>query len=210
MPKTDFGSRLRSGFEQNGGFDMRRVLIALAAMVVLATPSWAGGGGGFFGTWADSTDAGNTYGLGGFFEIDLGTSWDMQFRGTRYIEFSTDFIVPGDDDASSQVFDVTVLELGVTYNFNSKGSLVPYVGGGFSYMLFDLEPPVLGELKDEGGFYALGGVEIAFGETWGLFVAGMYRNVKATLKGDDLGFQPVNHENNMSGGAVNVGLKFNW
>jgi hypothetical protein len=38
----------------------------------------------------------------------------------------------------------------------------------------------------------------------------MYRNVKATLKGDDLGFQPINRELNMSGAAVNVGLLFTW
>ncbi|MGB3562366.1 MAG: outer membrane beta-barrel protein [Thermoanaerobaculia bacterium] len=194
---------------------MRRVLIALAAVVILAAPSWAkGGGAGFFGTWADSTDAGNTYGGGGIVEFGLGAHWDMQFRGTRYVEFSTDFLLPFDDGdvdgVRSQDFDVTVLELGVAYNFNSSGNLVPYVGGGFSYLLFDLDPPQAGEIKDEGGFYALGGVEIALGETWGLFVEGMYRNVKATLKGDDLGFQPVDHEVNMSGGAVNVGLKFNW
>jgi hypothetical protein len=189
---------------------MRRVLIALAAVVMVAAPSWAGGGGGFFGTWADSTDAGNTYGLGGILEFDLGKKWDMEFRGTRYVEFSTEFVVPGDEVSSSQDFDLTVLELGVAYNFNAKGSIAPYVGGGFSYLLFDLDPPQLGEITDEGGFYALGGVEFAISETWGFFVEAMYRNSKATLKGDDLGFQPVDHEVNMSGGAVNVGLKFNW
>ena len=189
---------------------MRRVLIALAAVVVLAAPSWAGGGGGFFGTWADSADAGNTYGGGGILEFGLSPHWDIEFRGSRYVEFSTDFFLPGDVDKHSQDFDVTVLEIGVAYNFNSSGSIVPYVGGGFSYWLFDLDPPQAGEMKDEGGFYALGGVEIALGETWGLFAEGMYRNSKATLKGDDLGFQPVDREVIMSGGAVNVGLKFNW
>ncbi|MEE9561474.1 MAG: outer membrane beta-barrel protein [Thermoanaerobaculia bacterium] len=192
---------------------MRRVLIALAAVVLLAAPSWAGGGIGFFGTWADSQDAGNTYGGGGILEFDLGTKWDMQFRGTRYVEFNADFFLPGDPDKHSQEFDVTVLEFGVTYNFNSKGAVAPYVGGGFSYYMFDLleiDGPRAGEIKDEGGWYGLGGVEFALGETWGFFVEGMYRNVKATLKGDDLGFQPVNTEVDMSGGAVNVGLKFKW
>lgn len=197
---------------------MRRVLIALAAVVLLAAPSWAGGGVGFFGTWANSTDADNTYGGGGIIAFDLSPHWEMQFRGTRYVEFDVDWVLPGDinnpgeidPDSRNQVFDTTVLEFGAVYNFNAGGSLQPYVGGGFSYWMFDLEPPTAGEVKDEGGFYVLGGAQVALSSSWGLFFEGMYRNVKATLKGDDLGFQPVNRELNMSGAAVNVGLMFTW
>ena len=197
---------------------MRRVLIALAAVALLAAPSWAGGGVGFFGSWADSTDADNTYGGGGIIEFDLSPHWEMQFRGSRYVEWDVDFVLPTDinnpgdidQDTRNQVFDTTVLEFGAAYNFIPKGAFEPYVGGGFSYWIFDLEPPTDGEVKDEGGFYVLLGAEMSLSSQWGLFFEGMYRNVKATLKGDDVGFQPINRELNMSGVAVNVGLLFTW
>ena len=35
-------------------------------------------------------------------------------------------------------------------------------------------------------------------------------NVKATLKGDDLGFTEVNQKIQMAGPAFNVGLSFAW
>ena len=199
---------------------MRRVLIALAAIALMAAPSWADGGVGFFGTWADTQDADNTYGGGGILEFDLSPHWEIQFRGTRYVKFDTTFALPGDeflnegeeiDPATrSQEFDTTVLEFGAAYNFIPQGAFEIFVGGGFSYWIFDQEPPNSGEIKDEGGFYALVGAELTLTPNWGLFFEGMYRNVSATLKGDDLGFQPVNHELDMSGAAINVGLMFKW
>ena len=190
---------------------MKKTILALAAVWLLASPIWAGGGLGFFGAWWDTDDADDDIGGGGILEFDLGDKFDLELRVTIFPDFEAIFVDPtGTFPNRLLEFETTALELGFAYNFVAKGAVIPYVGAGFGYYLFDLDQSSIGRIRDEGGWYAVAGVDFTMTQRIHLLIEAIGRNIKAELSGDDLGFQPVTRELKMNGVGVNFGFVYSW
>jgi outer membrane protein W len=106
----------------------------------------------------------------------------------------------------------TMVDLGFAYKFVKNGrKLTPYVGAGGTYYLLDTKNSRQGRLQDEYGWYGLLGLDLPIGPRWVIYAEGMWRDAKAALKGDDLGFgSTVDQSINLNGPQVNLGIAFSW
>ena len=184
---------------------MKRAFIALGLLVALVAPASAGTIG-VHGGWVDTDEAGDDFGFGLLLNFMVGRSVDIEFRGTDFREMTTQ--VAGSDFN----FQMTILDFGFTYNFIKDGrKLTPYVGGGGSYFLLDSTPDSKGRIEDEYGWYGVAGLDFPIARRWIIYVEGMWRDAKMTVKGNDLGFSPtVDQGVNLNGPQVNLGIGFHW
>ena len=122
---------------------MKKAILALAAVWLLASPMWGAEGGiGVFGAWWDPDDVEDDIGGGAILRFELGNKVDIELRGTLFPEFQRVIADPGGTEESLIFeFETTALEIGVAYNFVAKGAVIPYIGGGFGYYLFDVKSP---------------------------------------------------------------------
>ena len=190
---------------------MKRALLALCLLALLAVPASAGGGIGLHAGWIDTDQAGDDAGWGLLMNFGVTPRVDIQVRGTDFRSLMVDFgKVEGLD--SEFEFQATTFDLGFTYNFTKDGrKLTPYVGGGGTYYLLDSTPDSKGELKDEYGWYGIAGLDFPIHLRWAVYLEGMWRDAKMTIRGDDLGFGgPVDVGVDLNGPQVNLGIKFAW
>lgn len=188
---------------------MKRAFLALGLLALLAGPATAGGIGMHAG-WIDTDQADNDVGYGLVFNFDVTPRVQIQLRGTDYRELtvkSSDAGTEGDFN-----FQATLLDLGFAYRFTKDGrKLTPYVGGGGSYYLLDSTPDSTERLNDEYGWYGLVGLELPIHKRWSIYLEGMWRDAKMTIKGDDLGLRgPVDVGINLNGPQANAGFAFSW
>lgn len=99
------------------------------------------------------------------------------------------------------------MDVGLRYTFNPGGVASPYVGGGGTYYLLDIDG---GEIDDEVGFYVVLGSSFGDGEGADFFVEGIYRNATATVDDlDDLEFRdPVDFD--LDGLGLNAGITWRF
>lgn len=184
---------------------MKRALFALGLLVALVTPAGAVTIGAHAG-WIDADQADDDIGWGLLLDFRVGRNVDIELRGTDFREMTTE--VAGSDFN----FQMTTLDLGFTYNFfRDDWKLTPYVGGGGTYFLLDSTPDSKGRIEDEYGWYGVVGLDLPIGKRWIVYVEGMWRDAKMTIKGNDLGFDPVVDLGvDLNGPQVNLGIGWHW
>lgn len=190
---------------------MKRAFLALALLALMAAPASARGGIGLHAGWIDTDEADNDAGWGALFHIGVTPHVDIQLRATDFrslvVNKSNAVVLTQDFE-----FQATTWDLGFVYNFIKDGrSLTPYVGGGGTYYMLDSTPDSEGRVGDEYGWYGVAGLDFPIGKRWAVYVEGMWRDAKMTIKGDDLGLGgPVDVSVNLNGPQVNLGLAFTW
>jgi len=190
---------------------MKRAFLALGLLALLAAPAGARGGIGVHAGWIDTDQADNDAGWGALFHIGITQRVDIQVRATDFRELS---VKPEDAESENSFrFQTTAWDLGFTYNFFKDGRrLTPYVGGGGTYFMLDSTPDSKGRVGDEYGWYGIAGLDLPVGKRWSVYLEGMWRDAKMTIKGDDLGGLggPVDVGVNLNGPQVNLGLALTW
>ena len=163
---------------------MKKLLLIIAAVLLSTSPAMAGGFQ-LFGSYADTTDAGDTFGGGLGLAIPFGESGlGLDLRGTYYQEVS--------DEGASAIFDddeeffedesleVLPIDAGLRYEFDTASNFNPFIMGGFSYFLLDTTREGL-DVDDETGFYVGAGSKFGDPEGVGFFAEVLYRSTEATL-----------------------------
>lgn len=187
---------------------MKKALIALGLLAFLGTPSWGAGGLGATVSYWDGDESGDDNGLGLKLEFGFGEHIDLELRGAYLDGFEA--------VKAGRLFqlEATPLDFGLAYNFAREAVVNPYLGGGASYVLFEVDVvgPVAGEggrVEDEFGWYAVAGIEIGASRHLGFFLEGLYRSVKANVEGNGV-FSFDNVSLDFTGPAANLGVLFSW
>ena len=194
--------------------------VTTAALLAAVTASPASARGfALYGTYWDTDQAGEAVGGGVTFEIPINEMLGVDLRGA-YLQ-QGDLESPLDDsvDEVDDVFreadlNLAPLEAGLRFTFNSPGTFRPYVGGGVSYVILDLDSDRL-EVDDETGWYGVAGAKIGDGSGIDFLVEAVYRKIEATVTGP--GLTPINEIDleegvklDVDGPAVNVGAVFTF
>ena len=132
---------------------MRRTVLVVACLTLRAAPAWAGGGFHLFGTygevneWTKSGGFGARLSVGGEkLVVDLTATWFPEESGKIGYHGGQAFY----DD-----LQIAPVELGLRYVFSPGQTWRPYIGGGVSYFVADLN---VGSVDDEAGFYGMLGL----------------------------------------------------
>ena len=190
---------------------MKRAFLALGLLALLAVPASAGGGVGMHAGWADMSEADNDAGWGLLFQIGVTPHVDIQVRGTDFRSLNVAASNSNQLDSDFE-FQATILDLGFKYNFTKDGRrLTPYLGAGGSYYLLDSTPDSKGRVGDEYGWHGIAGLSFPIAPRWNVYLEGMWRDAKMTIKGDDLGLGgPVDVGVDLNGPQINLGIALTW
>lgn len=156
--------------------------LALGAAVPTAALAQAESSMGVYGSWWDTDDANDAWGVGVKGRIGM-----FELRGTWYDKF---------DVRSGVEIESIPIEAGIAWNFAPHLAVNPYVGAGVGYHFMDTN---LGSVDDEVGWYAVLGGEFGMPAGFAMIGEVMYRDVDATLEN---GFR---EKVDLSGFAVNIG-----
>lgn len=203
---------------------MRKLAITTAAAVAVllfAAPAQAGGFY-LYGSFWNVSDLDDAAGAGAYVAFPLGqSSWSLDLRGTYYeqIDDRDFFRQLFDDDENpflENSIDVLPLEAGVSYRFDTAGSVHPRIGGGVSYFLLDTDR---GEVDDEVGWYVGGGLDFGAEDGFGFFVDTVYRSAEGTVESSPVDFDDVDDIDgidfddvriDLDGFSVNAGVVWRW
>jgi hypothetical protein len=186
---------------------MKKWILALFALIVLAAPLHAGSIGPMFTYW-DSDDAGDDQGAGVRLTLDLGPTWNIELR-TAWLD---SFEQVGD----GVLFRVEAfpIDLGLSYDFGTEGSVSPYVGAGLTYL--DLTPNVVDTnirrrievyTPEEIGYFVMAGLDCpVMNDRLSLFIEGIYRSIKTKANSTDIG----DFNTDMTGLGASFGLVLNF
>jgi len=144
---------------------MRKALLVLT-ICALAAPAWAGGGYSLFGSYAEVHDDAQTGGAG--LRLTLGGArWVGDLSFTWYPKKSGVSTIAGFEG------DLQVLptDLGIRFLFNPYGKVIPYLGGGLSFMYVTLDG---GNADNAWGYYGTFGLDFGPGPLK-FFAEGLYR-----------------------------------
>jgi hypothetical protein len=161
-------------------YAMRRTVLVVACLTLLAAPAWAGGGFHLFGTYGEINDWSNTAGFGARLSVG-GERWIFDLTATWFPERSTKI---GEADGWSGYDDLQILpiEAGVRYVFAPKSHWRPYLGAGVSYFVLDLNQ---GRVDDEVGYYGMLGLLWHGDRGFGLYGEVLYRQADVTYTLDE-------------------------
>lgn len=185
---------------------MKRVLLTLGLVVLLATPSFAGGLG-IFGSYWNTSEADSDTGMGVEANFSFNPQVDLQLRITHFRELKT----------KVQGMDVTILstpfDMGIVYNFRNSAKVTPRLGAGFAYYFMSSNLKDLsvdsGEIDAELGYYGEVGVDVPFSGNWAAYGDAIYRIGKTRLDGEGL-FGFVQRRVDLNGFNLNLGVKYRW
>lgn len=177
---------------------MKKALLTTAVIALLAGPASAADFG-LFGSYWDTKDADQAYGVGG------------KLNFARFIEVRATYFkdVTADTSPESRDFEVRALplEAGLVFKFAPGERFTPYVGGGAGYYLLDTNR---GEIDDETGWYAVAGADIKGSSGLGFMAEAIYRSMEATVRDDDP-TDIVDRVNiDLGGFGVNAGLVWSF
>lgn len=186
---------------------MKKSILALFALIVLAAPLHAGSIGPMLASWESET-AQDDQGAGVRVTIDLGPVWNLELR-TSWLD---SFFQIGD----GVLFRIEAfpVDMGLSYGFDTGGKLQPYVGAGITYL--DIDPNVVRSdigrrievrIPEEVGIHFTAGADypIRNGKL-SLFAEAIYRSIKTTANSTDLRDFNVD----MTGIGGNFGLVLNF
>ncbi len=134
------------------------ILAMLALLAVGTAPAWASDFS-IFGSYLDTQDLNDTVGGGIKAGFPVGNpNWEIELRGT-YLPDLTEDLSSFVNDKPKTSSDITAypFDAGVKFNFAPESGVNPYLGGGASYYFLSADR---GQIDDEAGAYAVGGVEL--------------------------------------------------
>jgi hypothetical protein len=116
---------------------MRKIVLAVGCLCLLAAPAWAGGGFSLFGTYGQINDNTSSGGLGARVSFG-GQKLVVDVTATWFPERSGAIINDGGYviNDSLQIYPI---EVGLRYLFAPGEEFRPYVGAGASWILTDLQ-----------------------------------------------------------------------
>jgi opacity protein-like surface antigen len=177
---------------------MKKIILAVAAVVLLAGPASAADFG-LFGSYWDTSDADEALGGG----VKLNFARFLELRATYFSD------VTADTTPESRDFEVKAipLEAGLVFKFAPGERFTPYIGGGAGYYLLDTNR---GDIDDETGWYAVAGADIKTERGIGFMAEAIYRSMEATVRDDDPTdiIDRVNID--LGGFGVNAGLVWSF
>jgi hypothetical protein len=148
-------------------YAMRKIVLALGMVCLLAAPAWAEGEFSLFGAYGQVTGSDGSVGGGGRVSLNLKiVSFDLT---ATYLAQKGNIEMLGGALDKVQILPV---ELGVRFRLAPGNEFRPYVGVGLSYFLTDLE---FGEADDELGFYLSAGFIGLADRNVKWYIEGLYR-----------------------------------
>lgn len=195
--------------------------IAVAALALAAAPA-LGAGFQLYGSYWDTSDVDATAGGGLALAFPLGSELlDLELRGTYYQELdNASFSAVIDDDENFfQQFglEVVPIEAGARFNFPvASDAFRPYLGGGVSYMMIDVDDSRF-DVDDETGYYAALGSKFGDPDGMGFYVEGLYRSTEATVRVEPDQFEDLDDIDidedvaiDLDGVSVNAGVTWSF
>lgn len=167
---------------------MKRIIIAVMALGLIAQVSMANGLG-LFGAYWDTKDADDEIGYGAKLKLDIAPELSLEIRGS-YFEFE-----------NGDTLEVIPAEVGLVFHVPMGDQLRLYAGGGAGYYFMDMDDA---DVDDEVGFYAVAGIEITVAEGIGLFAEAKHTWLEIE-KVDDL-----DADIKLDGIGANVGAIITW
>ncbi|HET9209753.1 MAG TPA: OmpW family outer membrane protein [Thermoanaerobaculia bacterium] len=173
---------------------------ALLGLGLLAQPAKATDFG-VFGAYQDTKDADSGYGAG----VKLDFARFITLRATYFGDVTSNTRFSNGNDFKLRVVP---LEAGLQYKFQPDANVSPYLGGGASYFLLDTNR---GNIDDELGWFAVGGVDIKTQHRFGVTLEAIYRSVDATVH-DNRSSTTVSDKVNLQlrGFGANAGLVWHF
>jgi len=178
---------------------MRRTVLVVACLTLLASPAWAGGGFHLFGTYGEINDWTAATGFGARLSVG-GEKVIFDLTATWFPERTTKI---GEAGGMSLYDDLQIapIELGVRYVFAPASHWRPYIGGGLSLFVTDLN---VGRVDDEVGYYGMLGLLWHGGGAFGLYGEAVYRQAEVDYEVED----GVKFSENVGGLAGVFGIIF--
>lgn len=195
---------------------MKKTLLAALALALLVPGSSALASGlGIYGSYWNSDSLDDVAGAGVKFSVPLGSTMNLDLRGTYYEPFDEEALRdelddPFDDSTDREIFpgeiSVVPLEAGLSFNLG-RGSIRPSIGAGVSYFLLDVDR---GDVDDEVGWYGNFAVDFASEGSVGFFAEAIYRAAEGQVREDldELDFDRVDFD--LDGFAANAGVVFRF
>ena len=186
---------------------MKKWILALIALIVLAAPLHASGIGPMLAHW-DSSDAEDDQGAGVRVTLDLGPNWNLELR-TSWLD---SFFQIGDGILFR--IEAFPIDMGLSYGFDTQGKLQPYVGAGLTYL--DIDPNVVDaaiarrievNIPEEVGINFIAGADYPIMDgKLSLFGEAIYRSIKTKANSTDI----RDFDTDMTGLGANFGLVLNF
>ncbi len=186
---------------------MKKWILGLFALTVLAAPLHAGSIGPMVGHW-DTQDALDDQGAGVRVTLDLGPTWNLELRTSWFDSF---FLI---GDGLLFRIEAFPIDLGLSYGFDTAGKFQPYVGAGITYL--DINPNIIDSnirnevevsMPEEVGIHFMAGVDFPItNNKLSLFAEGFYRAIETSANSTDIRDFNVD----MTGIGANFGLVLNF
>ena len=186
---------------------MKKWILGLFALVVVAGPVYAGGIGPMVAHWS-TEDAGDDEGAGVRLTADLGPDWNLELRMSWF-----DSLFQIGDGLLFRI-EAVPIDVGLSYGFETAGRWEPYVGAGFTYV--DVNPDVDStainrrievRTPEEFGIFFLAGLDVPIrNDKLSLFAEAIYRSVKTTANSTDI----RDFNTDLTGLGANFGLVLNF
>ena len=176
---------------------MKRIFVLLMTVLLLAVSTQAGALGlAGFGSYANTNDLNDSFGLGGKIDFNLGQSMIfLEGRGTYYPEFKKTIL---GEELKVSGFPI---EFGPGVAF---GNL--FASAGVSYFILDSDK---GSMDDSLGFYIAGGLKRNI-QGIGFYLEGMYRVLNSTVETTDDDITINKKDIDLNGFGINLGLSFSF
>ena len=186
---------------------MKKWILGLFALIVLAAPLHAGGIGPMVAHW-DSKDAVDDQGAGVRVTVDLGPVWNLEVRAS----WLDSFFQVGDGILFR--IEAFPIDMGLSYGFDTPGKVEPYVGAGITYL--DINPVTVSSeigrrievrIPEEVGIHFMAGLDYPImNNKLSLFAEATYRSIKAKANSTDI----RDFETDMTGLGANFGVVLNF
>jgi len=174
----------------------RSSILVVLVVLAFASGAWARGAGielGVFGSYLDSADLGDGYGVGAKLELQA-IDWVSIDARASYILFENPDV------------DMVPLELAALVNIPlADEQIVPYAGVGVGYYIFDADGF---DMDDEVGFFPVVGLEIgAYNLSFLIEARWLFLESDLDKAADEFG---NSSEADLDGLVINLGLLFRF
>jgi len=188
-------------------------LAVFATLLVGIAPAAHAAGFRLYGAYWDTDAAGDAFGGGLTIDFPVTRIVGVEVRGAYYEELGNEpfeALFEDDNPVFEDGLQVIPVELGIRLDFAREARVNPFVSGGASYHFLDSD---FGDVGDEFGWYAGGGVEIGAHQGVGFFAEAIYRDVEGSVEVDPNAFDDIddleftgNVPVDLSGLGANLGL----